>query len=147
LRIEAIAMKNRLIMTAALVVGLPIISVPLLAHHGNAAFDTGKKVTVKGTVTEWTWGNPHIYLKVDVKDDKGNVAHWVAEASNPASMMSHGWSARDVKVGDEVTLTMTVAKNGAPVGRVQQLILADGRKLGNDSGNAATEPLLSSPEK
>ena len=132
-------MNNRLIITAIFVFGLLPISVPLLAHHGNAAFDTGKKVTVKGTVTEWTWGNPHIYLKVDVKDDKGNVVHWVAEASNPASMISHGWSARDVKVGDEVTLTMTVAKNGAPIGRVQQLILADGRKLGNDTGNAATE--------
>jgi Family of unknown function (DUF6152) len=78
-------------------------------------------------------------LKLDVRDEKGNVVHWIAEASNPAAMMSRGWTARDVKVGDEVTLTMTVAKNGAPVGRVQQLILADGRKLGGDAGNAAVE--------
>ena len=128
-------MRNRL-MTAAFVLGLLFVSVPLSAHHGNAAFDTGKKVTVKGTVTEWTWGNPHIYVKFDVKDDKGNVVHWVAEASNPAAMISRGWNARDVKVGDEITLTMTVAKNGAPIGRVQQLILPDGRKLGGDAGNA-----------
>ncbi|PYU33746.1 MAG: hypothetical protein DMG31_08150 [Acidobacteria bacterium] len=131
-------MRNRL-MTAALIISLMVVSIPLSAHHGNAAFDTGKKVTVKGNVTEWTWGNPHIYLKIDVKDEKGNVAHWVAEASNPAAMMSRGWNVRDVKVGDEVTLTMIVAKNGAPVGRVQQLVLADGRKLGGDAGNAATE--------
>lgn len=128
-------MRNRL-MTAAFVLGLLVVSVPLFAHHGNAAFDTGKKVTVKGTVTEWTWGNPHIYVKFDVKDDKGNVVHWVAEASNPAAMISRGWNARDVKVGDEITLTMTVAKNGAPIGRVLQLILPDGRKLGGDAGNA-----------
>jgi len=131
-------MRNRL-MTAALIASLMVVSLPLSAHHGNAAFDTGKKVTVKGNVTEWTWGNPHIYLKIDVKDEKGNVVHWVAEASNPAAMMSRGWNVRDVKVGDEVTLTMIVAKNGAPVGRVQQLVLADGRKLGGDAGNAATE--------
>jgi Family of unknown function (DUF6152) len=131
-------MRNRL-MTAALIASLMVVSIPLSAHHGNAAFDTGKKVTVKGNVTEWTWGNPHIYLKIDVKDEKGNVVHWVAEASNPAAMMSRGWNVRDVKVGDEVTLTMIVAKNGAPVGRVQQLVLADGRKLGGDAGNAATE--------
>jgi len=131
-------MRNRL-MTAALIISLMVVSIPLSAHHGNAAFDTGKKVTVKGNVTEWTWGNPHIYLKIDVKDEKGNVVHWVAEASNPAAMMSRGWNVRDVKVGDEVTLTMIVAKNGAPVGRVQQLVLADGRKLGGDAGNAATE--------
>jgi hypothetical protein len=128
-------MRNRL-MTAAFVLSLFVISIPLSAHHGNAAFDTGKKLTVKGTVTEWTWGNPHIYVKFDVKDDKGNVVHWVAEASNPAAMISRGWNARDVKVGDEITLTMTVAKNGAPIGRVQQIILPDGRKLGGDAGNA-----------
>ena len=131
-------MRNRFL-TAALIGGLLLASVPLSAHHGNAAFDTGKKVTVKGTVTEWTWGNPHIYLKVDVKDDSGNVVHWVVEASNPAAMMSRGWNVRDVKVGDQVTLTMTVAKNGAPIGRVQQLTLADGRKLGGDAGNAGAE--------
>ena len=128
-------MRNRLV-TGAVVLGLLVVSVPLSAHHGNAAFDTGKKVTVKGTVTEWTWGNPHIYVKFDVKDDKGNVVHWVAEASNPAAMISRGWNARDVKVGDDITITMTVAKNGAPIGRVQQLILPDGRKLGGDAGNA-----------
>jgi len=131
-------MRNRLIIITLFVVG-PFISLSLSAHHGNAAFDTGKRLTVKGTVTEWTWGNPHIYLKLDVKDEKGNVVHWIAEASNPAAMMSRGWTARDVKLGDEVTLTMSVAKNGAPVGRVQQLILANGRKLGGDAGNAAGE--------
>jgi hypothetical protein len=132
-------MRNRPIMAAVFFVGLLIISVPLSAHHGNAAFDTGKKLTVKGTVTEWTWGNPHIYLKFDVKDDKGKVVHWIAEASNPAAMMSRGWNPHDVKVGDEVTLTMIVAKNGSPIGRVQQLILPDGRKLGGDAGNGAGE--------
>lgn len=123
-------MKNRFTMAAVFFFGLLIASSPLAAHHGNAAFDTGKILTVKGTVTEWTWGNPHIYLKFDVRDDKGNVVHWIAEASNPAAMMSRGWTPRDVKVGDEITLTMIVAKNGALIGRVQQLILPGGRKLG-----------------
>jgi Family of unknown function (DUF6152) len=133
------AMRKRFIIAAVFVVGLLIISVQLSAHHGNAAFDTEKKVTVKGSVTEWAWANPHIYLKIDVKDDQGNVAHWIAEASNPAAMMSRGWNARDVKVGDEVTLTLIVARNGAPVGRVQQLILANGKKLAGDAGNATGE--------
>jgi hypothetical protein len=67
---------------------------------------------VKGTVTEWTWGNPHIYLKVDVNDDKGNVVHWIAEASNPAVMMTRSWNPATLRLGDEVTITMIVAKNG-----------------------------------
>ncbi len=123
-------MKNKLIPVVALLVGFLGASVPAHAHHGNAAFESGKKITVKGTITDWTWANPHCYLKVDVKDDKGKVVQWLAEASNPADMMSHGWKARDFNVGDEVTLVLTPTKNGAPVGRIQEVTLADGRTLG-----------------
>jgi hypothetical protein len=130
-------MRTRFVMSAGLTIGLLIASGSLFAHHGNAAFATGKKVTVKGTVTEWTWANPHCYLKLDVKDEKGNVAHWVAEASNPAAMMSRGWTAREFKVGDEVTLVLTVAKNGTPIGRIGEVTLSDGTKLGTEGGNAA----------
>jgi hypothetical protein len=56
-------------MIADLAIILLIVSVPLFAHHGNAAFDTGKKLTVTG----WTWGNPHIYLKFDVRDRLGKT--------------------------------------------------------------------------
>jgi hypothetical protein len=85
-------MSHRLVITA-LFVGLFIPFSVVTAHHGNAAFATGKKLTVKGTVTEWTWGNPHIYLKLDVRDEKGNVVHWIAEASNPAAMRKLGGDA------------------------------------------------------
>lgn len=122
-------MRNRLILYAAFVVCLLIVSAPLFAHHGNAGFDTTKKVTVKGIVTEWRWGNPHSYLKVDAKDDKGNVVHWIAEAENPAFLISRGWSPRDIKVGDEITMVLTAAKNGAPTGRVNAVTFADGRTL------------------
>src|SRR5579883_1801145 len=57
---------------SVLLVSLLAGSFPLLAHHGNAAYDTSKSVTVKGTVTEFVWANPHIFLKVDAKDDSGN---------------------------------------------------------------------------
>ena len=77
-------MKNRLLLVFASAVAALVISAPLSAHHGNAAFDTGKKVTMKGTVTEWFWANPHCFLKFDVKDDSGNVAHWAAETNNRA---------------------------------------------------------------
>ena len=139
---ETIAMRNRLMMTAAFAIGFLIVALPVFAHHGNAAFDNGKKVTVKGTVTEWTWANPHCYLKLDVKDDNGNLVHWFGEVNNPAFMTSFGWNAREFKVGDVVTLTLMVAKNGAQVGKIQEVILPDGRKLyGNapPDGNAATE--------
>jgi uncharacterized protein DUF6152 len=105
------------------------ISVPLFAHHGAAAYDTTKKITVKATVTEWFWANPHCFLKFDVKDDKGNVVHWATEASNPADMVNLGWSKQTFKPGDEVTVTFEPVKNGLPIGRIEQVVLANGQIL------------------
>jgi Family of unknown function (DUF6152) len=105
-------------------------TIPLSAHHGNAAFDVGKKVTLKGTVTEWVWANPHCWLKFDVKDDKGSVVHWVAETNNLADMIERGWSMRSFKPGDEVTVTVEPVKNGNPAGRVLSVILPNGQTLG-----------------
>jgi hypothetical protein len=117
-----------------LVFGLAVVglmgSIPLSAHHGNAAFDVGKKVTLKGTVTEWVWANPHCWLKFDVKDDKGSVVHWVAETNNLADMIERGWSMRSFKPGDEVTVTVEPVKNGNPAGRVLSVILPNGQTLG-----------------
>ena len=95
---------------------------------GNAAFDTGNKVTVKGTVTR-VLGQPHCFLKFDVKDDKGGVVHWVAETSNPADMINRGWTKGSLKAGEEITVTMQVVKSGDPIGRVQEIVLSSGRIL------------------
>jgi len=103
-----------------LVVALAILAAPvtLFAHHGNAIYDETKAVTVKGVVTEWLWANPHCLLELDVKDDKGTSVHWTAEVSNPPDMIARGWSRKMFKPGDEVTITMIVAKNGEPIGRI-----------------------------
>jgi len=112
-------------LTAIFLVGLGLLAVPvaLFAHHGTAVYDTSKLVTVKGTVTGWSWTNPHCLLEFDVKDDNGNVAHWVAETSNPTDMVNRGWSKRTFKPGDEVTVSLIAAKNGRPLGRIQQVML------------------------
>lgn len=117
---------NRLI---AICLGLIAVSIPAVAHHGAAAYDVGKKITVKATITEWFWANPHCFLKFDAKDDKGNVQHWATETSNPADMVNLGWSKDTFKPGDEVTVTFTPVKNGNPVGRVEQVVLANGQTL------------------
>ena len=106
-----------------------MISVPLLAHHGASLFDNEKTLTMKATVTEWIWANPHCFLKFDAKDDKGNVVHWATETSNPSDMVNLGWSKDSFKAGDEVTVTFTPVKNGAPVGRIEQVVLASGQIL------------------
>jgi Family of unknown function (DUF6152) len=114
---------------ATILLGLLAVSVPLFAHHGAAAYDTTKKITLKATVTEWFWANPHCFLKFDAKDDKGNVVHWAVEASNPADMVNLGWSKESFKPGDEVTVTFEPVKNGQPIGRVEQVVLASGQIL------------------
>lgn len=123
-------MSSKISRGFVLTVGLLMSSFPLLAHHGNAAFDVGKKVVLKGTVTEWVWANPHCWLKFDVKDDKDNVVHWVAETNNLADMMERGWSMRSFKPGDQVTVTVEPVKNGNPAGRVLQVVLPNGQTLG-----------------
>ena len=107
--------------------GLLLLSVPLIAHHGAASFDIGAEVTLKGTVTEWTWFNPHCFLKFDVKGEDGTVKNWAVEAGNPTDMTKRGWARTSFKPGDEVTVTLQPVKTGAPVGRIRAVVVADGR--------------------
>lgn len=122
-------MKKRLIATAAVMVGFLLGSASLFAHHGNAEFATGKTVTVKGTVTKWFWANPHCILKLDVKADDGQVAHWVVETQPPQSIVPGGFSQQTFKPGDVVTITLEPVKNGLPLGRMLGAVLPDGTKL------------------
>ena len=109
------------------VAGLLLVSVPLVAHHGAASFDIGAEVTLKGTVTEWTWFNPHCFLKFDVRGEDGTVKNWAVEAGNPTDMTKRGWARTSFKPGDEVTVTLQPVKTGAPVGRIRAVVLATGR--------------------
>ena len=121
-------MRNRsaVIFFLALVFG--IISLPLFAHHGNAAYDYEKTVTVKGAVTEWVFANPHSWVKLDVTDDKGNVQHWVLEAT-AASTPGSPWHKTSLKPGDVIVVDVMPAKNGTPIGRVRRILGLDGSVL------------------
>jgi len=118
--------------------GVLLMSVPLAAHHGAAALDTGKEVTLKGTVTEWIWSNPHCFLQFDAKDNTGTMRNWAVETQNPTAMTQRGWSRTSFKAGDAVTVTLEPVKNGQPIGRILSVILANGDKL--IAANATTPP-------
>ena len=108
---------------------LSFLLVLFLAHHGTASIDTDREITLKGTVTEWLWANPHCFLKFDAKDDTGPVRSWVVETSNPPDMTIRGWRRTSFKAGDQVTVTLQPFKNGAPVGRIRKVVLANGETL------------------
>ena|SRR5690242_776779 len=127
-------MRSKVMAAVVLVVGVVTLSVPLFAHHGTAAFENDKKVTVKGTVTEWLWSNPHCLLQLDVKGDDGKVMHWVGETQNPVSMTNVGWSKAAIKAGDEVTATILPVKNGMPLGRLVSVVLPNGKTLISGEG-------------
>ena len=110
-------MRNEPAAISLVLVGLLAFSIPLFAHHGNASYDSTKTVTVKGTVTEYIWANPHVFLKVDAKDKSGNTLHWIIEAQNPLSQTEVGWTKNTFKPGDEVIVEIIPAKNRQPIGR------------------------------
>jgi len=114
---------------AGFLVGVVAFSAPLFAHHGAASFDSGKTVTVKGTVTEYVWSNPHVLVKVDTKDEGGKVGHWVLEAWNPVTQSSRGWTKNTFKPGDEVSMDIWPAKNNQPVGEIRGRIVINGKEF------------------
>ena len=127
-------MKPRYVRQFAWVFAVVMVTVRLWAHHGNAAFDADKRVTMKATVTDWFWANPHCFLQFDVKDAGGNVVHWVAEGSNPPDMINHGWTKGALKAGDQITVTVIPVKNGKPIGRIAAVVLANGQTLDGGFG-------------
>jgi len=124
-------MSHRYNQLWAAAVGILIVCIPLFAHHGAASFDTSKKLTLKGTVVEWFWANPHCFLRFDVKDENGQTVQWVVEAQSGPNIMPLGYTKQTFKPGDEVTVTLTPVRNGKPLGRIQYVVLANGKKLGS----------------
>jgi hypothetical protein len=92
-------------------------SLSLFAHHGTGiSYDQDKHITVKGTVTEFAWKNPHSQLYLDYKDEKGEVVHFAVELNSPGVMTRQGWNRHIFKAGDEVVIDVHPSRVGAPVG-------------------------------
>ena len=101
----------RYLMVLVVTAAICAVAGPAFAHHGTAAFDLGKVVTVKGTVTSFDFSNPHCLVHFDVKNDKGETEQWQAELTAPTKLARGGWSKRTLKAGDTVTVTGPVSKS------------------------------------
>lgn len=102
---------------------------PVLAHHGTAAYDTGKVVTVKATMTDFRFINPHVQLYFDVKNDKGEIEKWQAELTAPNKLTRAGWDKHTLKPGDSITASGYVSKNDPHTMWINKLIGPDGEQL------------------
>jgi hypothetical protein len=133
-------MKSKLLVAFVLGIALMVFCGPVLAHHGNVAYADKIVEFKQATVTKFLWSNPHSLIDFDVKDDKGNVAHWVCETASPEALKLIGWSKSSLGPGDVITVYMYVAKNGNPAGRLNKIVFSDGTtlhdtQLGGDAGN------------
>lgn len=127
-------MKARL---ATFAVGLLAAAVPMLAHHSfSAEFDNSKPVNLQGTVTKVDWLNPHIWIYLDVKDDKtGQVASWQCEGGPPNTLTRNGWTKDALKKGDLISVTGTHAKDATNTCNATSVKLPDGRLVFAGSSN------------
>lgn len=111
----------------ACVAVLVLSSVAASAHHGNASFDTDKRVVLKGKVTEWLWANPHCFLKFDVTEN-GETKSWNGVLVNPTDIQLRGFRRTLFKPGDEVEVTINPSKDGSSVGGIVQVVM-NGQKF------------------
>ncbi len=114
------------------------LGVPLSAHHGGSDYDQQHLVTLKGTVTEFDWTNPHVQIFLDVKDSSGKLTNWGIEGSAPAVLKRAGWRAETLHSGDQVTITVAPSKKGTPVAALRKAVLPDGKEL--SSGQLGEQP-------
>src|SRR5688500_18460081 len=133
-------MRKWSVITFAAFVGLVTPQVGA-AHHGGAAFDSGKTVVLKGTVAEWIYSNPHCLLKLDVMGEDGKVVQWIAEGQAPNVIFPAGYRKDTFKAGDQVTVSVEPVKNNQPMGRILQTELANGKVLGRASSAGSDEAI------
>jgi len=119
--------------TAVYVLGVALVlfTAPgqMFAHHGSSNYDSSKTISVKGTVTEFAFINPHSAIHLEAKDDKGSVEIWSVEADSPNNLARAGWKRDSIKPGDQVTIEGIRAKDGSKVMFLRKVIFSDGREL------------------
>jgi hypothetical protein len=122
-------MTSERITRLALTIGFFLISIPLWAHHGASEYDMTKIVTLRATVTEFQYVNPHTLLTFTVKDDSAKAMEWQGELPSPNLLSRRGWSRSTLKPGDQVTVIGAPAKNGERGMQVKKLVFPDGHEL------------------
>jgi len=131
MKLESNAMRKALLSIAFWTLLLSVAP-PAFSHHGNAAYDLDKPLTLNGTITEFLWVNPHVQIYFDARSSSGGMQHWACETVSPGLLARAGWKKDELKAGDHIAITLAPAKSGAPVGYVLEIKVSDGRdyKLG-----------------
>jgi Family of unknown function (DUF6152) len=120
-------MKRLLIACSTAAIGVAS-TLHISAHHSfTAEYDIKKPISMTGTVTSVEWQNPHTWFYIDVKDPQGQVVNWAIEGGAPTVLYREGWKPTSLKVGDQVTVTVALAKDKSKKGNAYLVKLPDGR--------------------
>ena len=122
---------------ASCVIAVLLAATSAVAHHSNSAFDGDKVMVLTGTVTEWKWTNPHVWIFLSVDDGKGGKDVWEIEGRPPGVLSRAGWSKTILKAGDTITVDFSPAKDGSRTGLLTRVTRADGTVLGQQGLPAA----------
>ncbi len=122
-------MRTWLRIFGIVVAGFLLFSEPAFAHHVWHGYDMKNVTTLKGTVTEFDWGNPHVWISFDVKNDKDATEKWHAGGPSPIRMAKTGWDKDTLKPGDQITAIGHRIKDGTFSLRLEQVVVPDGRAL------------------
>jgi hypothetical protein len=107
------------------------VAAAAFAHHSFAMFDQAKQLTLKGTVHEFQWTNPHAWIHLDVPNASGGVDSWQVELNSPNNLKRQGWKSTSLTVGEKVTLMLNPLKDGTKGGLFISVTLPDGTVLGD----------------
>jgi Family of unknown function (DUF6152) len=111
--------------------GACVLGGAAIAHHSFAMFDSDHQIKLSGTVTEFVWQNPHVYIHLDVPDTKGKIKSWTIECANPGILDRIGWKFNMIKKGDHITAIVGPLRSGEPGALLKEVTLPDGRQFGN----------------
>jgi hypothetical protein len=111
-----------------LIVGL--LCAPVLSAHHSWPVAFGKLVTVKGTVTSFSWMNPHPMISLDVRGENGQIEKWSVGGPAIIRMSASGWTSATVKPGDVITGIGYQFADGQKIVRLEKVVLANGKELG-----------------
>jgi hypothetical protein len=138
-RIARCSVKIKYLAFLAFAIGLPLVSTPIFAHHGASVYDSTKLTTMKGTVTDFQFMNPHTEILFDVMGAYGKVEKWTGEAPSLTTMYRIGWNKTLFKPGDQITFVGNLAKSGSHIMRLRKVVFPNGKETVMDRGEDYAE--------
>lgn len=122
-------MRTRSVACFIVVACFLLTSRPIFAHHSMSIYDQSKTITLRATIADFDWSNPHVQIHFDVRDAKGNAERWLAECPGPNRLSKTGWNKDSLRPQEEITITGNPTKDGSKSIRLNSVVLPDGQEL------------------